>query len=83
MAIRANGVAFTSNSEIPYEVEMGEMKKVCNAKNGLKPIIEKIIEPGIKVKKTAIIGTKIFINCEEFDLVTIVGKKLFIFTTHK
>ena len=44
MAIRANGVAFTSNSEIPYEVEMGEMKKVCNAKNGLKPIIEKIIE---------------------------------------
>ena len=32
---------------------------------------------------TNIIGTKIFINCEEFDLLTIVGKKLFIFTTHK
>lgn len=61
----AKGVALTSNSEIPYALEIGEIKKVCKAKNGLKPIIEKIVEPVINVKTIAITGTIKFIMFDD------------------
>ena len=82
IAIKANGVALTNNSEIPYVVEIGDTKKVCNAKNGLKPISEKIIEPVINVSIIAIIGTNIFIIFDDCDLETMVGNKLVIFSSH-
>ena len=46
-------------------------------------MIEKIIEPVIKVNNTAIIGTRIFIKFEDWDLAIIDGSNLFIFSTHK
>ena len=83
IAIKAKGVALTSNSDIRYELEIEEIKNVCNANKGLKPIKEKIIEPVNKVNKTAITGTIKFITFEDWGLDTIVGIKLFIFSTHK
>ena len=65
IAIKAKGVALTSNSEIPYELEIGEIKNVCNENKGLKPIIEKIIDPVISVKIIAITGTIKFIRLED------------------
>ena len=83
IAIKARGVAFTNSSEIPYDVDIGDIKKVWRAKKGLKPIIEKIIEPVSKVKITAITGTNTFIKLEDWGLETMVGINLFIFSTHK
>ena len=46
-------------------------------------MIKKIIAPVIKVNKTAIIGTKIFINVEGWLLTSIDGRKLnILMTTH-
>ena len=50
-----------------------------NAKNALKPIREKIIEPVINVSIIAIIGTNIFIIFDDCGLETMVGNKLVIF----
>ena len=62
---------------------MGDIKKVCNAKNGLKPIKEKIIDPVIKVSIIATIGTNIFIIFDDCALETMVGNKLVIFSSHQ
>ena len=61
---------------------MGDIKKVYKAYNGSKPNNKKIIDPVISVNSMAIIGTKKFIIFELCDLEIIIGKKLFIFTTH-
>ena len=82
IAIKAKGVALTKSSETPYAEEIGEIKNVWRANIGLKPIIEKIIEPVNKLNITAITGTKIFIKFEDCGLEIIVGKKLFISTPH-
>ena len=50
-----------------------------NAKNALKPIREKIIEPVINVRITAIIGANIFIIFDDCALEIILGNKLVIF----
>ena len=83
IAINANGVALTSNSEKPYREEIGDIKKVYKEYTGSYPNIEKIIDPENNVNEIAISGVKKFIKFEGWDLETIEGKKLFTFTTHQ
>ena len=73
-AIKASGVALRNNSEIPYELEIGEIKKVCKANIGLNPINEKMIDPVIKVNTIAIIGAQYDITNDGWPLEIILGK---------
>ena len=58
------------------EKEKGEIKNVCNAKIGSKPIKANIIDPVITVRNTAITGTRKFITVDGLPLALSSGIKL-------
>jgi hypothetical protein len=52
-------VAFTKSSDIPYALEIGDIKKILRAVEGLYPIKKKIIDPVSSVRRMAKIGANI------------------------